>query len=75
MTDAKINLNNADCIQKVADLFSVRVHNICDETVTSIPHGTLDMIGVGMLLYILLPTLFAIGIVAVTGLYRFFTNR
>ena len=53
MTGTKIDLNNADCIQKTADLFSAKYHNICDGTVISVPYGTFDMIGVGMLLLML----------------------
>jgi len=47
------NINSADCLVKKQNLTETTVTNICTSKVTSVPHGTVEIIGVGLLFCLL----------------------
>lgn len=42
--DANVNLNAADCLRSVSDIWSTHVHNICTGTIADVPWGSADWV-------------------------------
>ncbi len=56
MSDATVNLNQAECLKSVSHWGFTRVHNVCNGNVVEVPWSALDYagnIGLGGLLTVL----------------------
>ncbi len=48
------NLNNADCIKTVENIGSRTYVNICTKSQTVVPWGSIDWIGVGVIIFLII---------------------
>jgi hypothetical protein len=54
MMAVNLNLNNAECLREVANLTERTIYNVCTGTTTTVPYGTLDIIGMSLLAFLLI---------------------
>lgn len=45
-----VDINSVDCVAKVTDFGSITYHNICTGAVHTVSWGTMDYIGIGIIL-------------------------